>query len=67
MAEEGKAGDGRVTFSALGQQRAKAMGPFKAAAGIGKSASWFAKRAPIHETQERGTQSRARLKPARKA
>ena len=68
MAEEGKANDGWVTLSALGQQRAKAMEISKAAAGIGKSASWidwFKKQPQVFEIEERGTQSRARLKPAR--
>ena len=70
MAEEGKASDGWVAFSALGQQRAKAMEISKAAAGIGKSASWldwFRKQPTIYEMEERGTQSRARLKPSKKA
>ncbi len=67
IAEEGKANDGWVTFSALGQQRAKAMGISKAEAGIGKSAAWsdwFRKQPQLYEMEERGTQSRARLKPA---
>lgn len=62
--------DGWLSFSALGQQRAKTMGISKAAAGIGKSASWsdwFKKRPEVYEIEERGTQSRARLKPAKKA
>ena len=70
MAEEGKASDGWVTLSALGQQRAKAMEISKAAAGIGKSVSWidwFKNRPQVFEIDERGTQSRARLTPAKKA
>ena len=70
MAEEGKATDGWVTFSALGQQRAKAMEISKAAAGIAKSASWsswFKSRPQVYEIEERGTQSRARFKVAKKA
>jgi hypothetical protein len=66
MAEEGKATGGWVTFSALGQQRAKAMEISKAAAGIAKSVSWiswFKSRPQTYEIEERGTQSRARLKP----
>lgn len=69
MAEEGKTSDGWVTFSALGQQRAKALGISKAAAGIGKSASWidwFKKQPALYEMEERGTQSRARLKRVKK-
>jgi hypothetical protein len=68
MEEEGKASDGWVTFSALGQQRAKAMEISKAAAGIGKSASWiswFKTRPKLYEMEKRGTQSRARLRLAR--
>ena len=34
------AADLALSLDALGQQRAKAMGIFKAEAGIGKSASW---------------------------
>jgi hypothetical protein len=70
LEEEGKAADGWVTFSALGQQRAKAMEISKAAAGIGKSASWidwFKKQSTVYEIEERGTQSRARLRRAKKA
>ena len=70
MAEEGKASDGWVTLSALGQPAAKAKGISKAEAGIGKSASWidwFKKQPHVFEIEERGTQSRARLKPAKKA
>lgn len=57
-------------LSALGQPRAKAKGLCKAEAGIGKSASWiawFKKRPQAYEIEGRGTQSRARLKPAKKA
>jgi hypothetical protein len=63
---EGKAGDGWVTLSALGQTTAKAQGISKADAGLGKSASWidwFKKQPQVFEIEERGTQSRARLKP----
>lgn len=70
MAEEGKATDGWVTFSALGQQRAKAMEVSKAAAGIAKSVSWnswFKNRPQVYEMEERGTQSRARIRVAKKA
>jgi hypothetical protein len=70
MEEEGKASDGWVTFSALGQQRAKAAGISKAESGMGKSASWgdwFKKHPRFYDIEERGTQSRARLKPAKKA
>jgi hypothetical protein len=70
LAEEGKATEGWVTFSALGQQRAKAMGISKAEAGIGKSAAWsdWLKKSPqSYEIEERGTQSRVRLKPTKKA
>ena len=70
LGEEGKANDGWVTLSALGQQAAKAKGISKAEAGIGKSASWidwFKKHPQVFEIEERGTQSRARLKPAKKA
>jgi hypothetical protein len=69
LAEEGKATEGWVTFSALGQQRAKAMGISKAEAGIGKSAAWsdWLKKSPqSYEIEERGTQSRVRLKPTKK-
>ncbi len=68
LAEEGKASDGWVTLSAIGQPRAKAMGISKTAAGIGKSASWidwFKKSSQAFEIEERGTQSRARLKTAK--
>ncbi|NEY89040.1 NYN domain-containing protein [Tabrizicola oligotrophica] len=61
---------GWVTFSALGQQRAKEAGISKAQAGIGKSASWtdwFKKRSEVYEIEERGTQSRARLKSGKRA
>jgi len=71
LAEEGKATtEGWATFSALGQQRAKAMGISKAEAGIGKSAAWsdwFKKSPQSYEIEERGTQSRVRLKPTKKA
>lgn len=70
LEEEGEASDGWVTFSALGQQRAKAMEISKAAAGIGKSVSWidwFKKQPTVYEIEERGTQSRARLKRVKKA
>jgi hypothetical protein len=69
LEEEGKATDGWVTFSALGQQRAKAMEISKAAAGISKSVSWidwFKKQSTLYELDERGTQSRARLKRVKK-
>ena len=69
MVEEGKATDGWVTFSALGQQRAKAMEISKAAAGIAKSVSWiswFKSRPQVYEIEERGTQSRARLRVGKK-
>lgn len=69
LTEEGKADDGWVTLSALGQARAKALGISKAEAGIGKSASWidwFRKYGKSYEIEERGTQSRARLKPAKR-
>ena len=69
LEEECKATDGWVTFSVLGQPRAKAMEISKAAAGIGKSASWldwFKKQSTIYEIEERGTQSRARLKPLKR-
>lgn len=65
---EGKENDGWVTLSALGQPAAKAKGISKAEAGIGKSASWidwFKKHPSVYEIEERGTQSRARLKPVR--
>ena len=69
LAEEGKAtAEGWVTFSALGQQRAKAMGISKAEAGIGKSAAWsdwFKKSPQFYQLEERGTQSRVRLKPSK--
>jgi hypothetical protein len=68
LSEEGKASEGWVTLSALGQARAKGLGISKAEAGIGKSASWidwFKKKGKIYEIEERGTQSRARLKPSR--
>ncbi|MCX7288187.1 MAG: NYN domain-containing protein [Rhodobacterales bacterium] len=68
MAAEGKATEGWVAFSALGQQRAKAMDISKAAAGIAKSVSWiewFKVQPKVYEIEERGTQSRARLKPAK--
>lgn len=70
VSEEGKASGGWVTFSALGQQRAKAMGISKTEAGIGKSTAWgdwFKKRPQVYEIEERGTQSRARLKQVKKA
>ena len=69
MKEEGKEKDGWVTLSALGQASAKAKGISKAEAGIGKSASWidwFKKNPQVFEIEERGTQSRARLKPEKK-
>jgi hypothetical protein len=69
LAEEGKAtAEGWVTFSALGQPRAKAMGISKAEAGIGKSAAWsdwFKKSPQFYQLEERGTQSRVRLKPSK--
>lgn len=67
LAEEGKANEGWVTLSVLGQAGARAKGISKAEAGIGKSASWidwFKKNGQVYEIEERGTQSRARLKPA---
>jgi hypothetical protein len=70
LEEEGQAADGWVTFSALGQQRAKAMEISKSAAGISKSVSWidwFKKQPTVYEIEERGTQSRARLKRGKKA
>jgi hypothetical protein len=70
LAEEGKATEGWVTFSALGQQRAKAMGISKTEAGIGKSASWsdwFKKSPQAYEIEALGTQSRVRLKPTKRA
>lgn len=68
LRHEGKNTDGWVTLSALGQARAKAMGISKGSAGIGKSASWigwFKKQSMVYQIEERGTQSRARLKPDR--
>lgn len=70
LQEEGGETEGWVTLSALGQQRAKAMSISKAEAGMGKSASWldwFKKDPTTFEIEERGTQSRARLKPVKKA
>jgi hypothetical protein len=69
LAKEGKATEGWVSLSALGQARAKGLGISKAEAGIGKSASWidwFKKQPHVYEIEERGTQSRARLKPAKR-
>lgn len=69
LQEEGKESEGWVTLSALGQPAAKAKGISKAEAGIGKSASWidwFKKQPQVFEIEERGTQSRARLKSAKK-
>lgn len=66
LKEEGKANEGWVTLSTLGQAPAKAKGISKAEAGIGKSASWidwFKKQPQVFEIEERGTQSRARLRP----
>lgn len=68
LRQEGKESDGWVTLSALGQARAKALDISKASAGIGKSASWidwFKKQPKVYEIEERGTQSRARLKPVK--
>lgn len=68
LRQEGKETDGWVTLSALGQTRAKAMDISKGSAGIGKSASWidwFKKQPKVYEIEERGTQSRARLKPVK--
>jgi hypothetical protein len=68
--EEGVRTDGWVGLTALGQARAKGMGISKAEAGIGKSASWldwFKKYPEAFEIEERGTQSRARLKPKKAA
>lgn len=62
--------DGWITLSSLGQQRAKALGISKAEAGIGKTGSWigwFEKHPTIFESKGRGTEFRARLKPAKKA
>ncbi len=70
LKREGKESEGWVTLSALGQPAAKAKGISKAQAGIGTSASWigwFKKQPQVFEIDERGTQSRARLKPAKKA
>lgn len=68
LREEGRPFDGWVTLSALGQAAAKAQGVTKAEAGIGKSGSWidwFKKQPQIYELEERGTQSRARLRPVK--
>jgi NYN domain len=68
LKQEGKANDGWVTLSALGQAAARAKGVSKAEAGIGKSTSWidwFKKQPQVYELEERGTQSRARLKPVK--
>lgn len=68
LRQEGKETDGWVTLSALGQARAKALDISKGSAGIGKSASWidwFKKQPKVYEIEERGTQSRARLKPVK--
>ena len=68
LRQEGKDTDGWVTLSALGQARAKALDISKGSAGIGKSASWivwFKKQPKVYEIEERGTQSRARLKPVK--
>ncbi len=68
LRQEGKETDGWVTLSALGQARAKSLDISKAAAGIGKSASWidwFKKHPSVYEIDGRGTQSRARLKSAK--
>jgi hypothetical protein len=68
LAKEGDAEGGWVTLSALGQAHAKSLGISKAEAGMGKSASWidwFKKQPQVFEIEERGTQSRARLKPAK--
>ena len=68
LRQEGKKTEGWVTLSALGQSRAKSLDISKASAGIGKSASWidwFKKHPSVYEIEERGTQSRARLKPVR--
>lgn len=70
LKREGKESEGWVTLSALGQPAAKAKGISKAEAGIGTSASWigwFKRQPQVFEIEERGTQSRARLKPAKKA
>ena len=69
LQQEGAASAGWVTLSALGQPRAKALGISKTEAGIGKSASWldwFKKDPQVYEIEERGTQSRARLRPLKK-
>jgi NYN domain len=69
LADEGKDTEGWVSLSALGQSRAKSLGVSKAEAGIGKSASWidwFKKNKQVYEVEERGTQSRARLKHAKR-
>lgn len=65
MKEEGAKNGGWVPLGALGQARAKAMRISKAEAGISKSTSWlkwFAKYPKQYQVEERGTQSRARLK-----
>ncbi len=56
---------GWVSLNALGQQKAKAKQISKEHADIGKSASWiswFKKHQDTFELDERGTQSRVRLK-----
>jgi hypothetical protein len=68
--EEGVKTEGWVGLTALGQARAKVMGISKAEAGMGKSASWldwFKKYPEAFEIEERGTQSRARLKSAKES
>ncbi|MFO1202882.1 MAG: NYN domain-containing protein [Tabrizicola sp.] len=70
LKEEGAESEGWVSLSAIGQQRAKEKGISKAEAGLGKSASWlgwFKKDPKTFEIEERGTQSRARLRPVKKA
>ena len=65
MQQENSQTDGWVTLNMLGQQRAKDRGISKAEAKIGTSGSWlawFKKRPQVYEVDERGTQSRARIK-----
>jgi hypothetical protein len=69
LSHEGEGSDGWVALSTLGQARAKGLDISKAEAGIGKSTSWidwFKKQPHVFEIEERGTQSRARLKPAKR-
>lgn len=60
---------GWVTFSALGSSRARDARISKTDAGIGKAVSWsdwFKRHPEFYEIEERGTQSRARLKSSKK-